>query len=160
MVGDTVLGTGTSVPNTYVRQRRLFALSLRLYTFSQVTLTVRMEGFGWSDAVTLPLPPSARHFDGGSPEPGTTVRHNTQSAETGAANRASPTDANPPQQLWRKRLGAGSRLWGGVAQGRAEKSHEKVHVELRDAEGGVLRVNAEVAFTASGLRQVCCCEWF
>lgn len=121
-------------------------------------MAVRMEGFGWSDAVTLPLPPPARHFDGGSPEPGTAARRDTQSAETGAANRASPADASPPRQLWRKRLAAGSRLWGGVvAPGRAEKSHEKVHVELRDAEGGVLRVNAEVAFTASGLRQVCCC---
>ncbi|CAM9268648.1 unnamed protein product, partial [Laminaria digitata] len=32
--------------------------------------------------------------------------------------------------------------------------HAKVHVGLRDKEGGVLRVNAEVAFSASGLRQV------
>ena len=123
---------------------------------SQVTLAVRMDGFEWSDAVTLPLRTAARHYDGGSHEPRAAARSNTQSAETGAANSASPTESNPVQQLWRKHLGSGSRMWGAVARGRSEKACEQVHVGLRDAEGGVLRVNAEVAFSASGLRQVCC----
>lgn len=139
------------------RQRQHFAWSLRLPS-SQVTLAVRVEGFGWSDAVTLPLPPPARNHDGGSPEPGTAARCDAQSTETSAANPASQRDAKPPQQLWLKHLGAGSRMWRRGAQGRAENANRKVHVGLRDAQGGELRVNAEVALTASGLRQVRCCK--
>lgn len=51
-------------------------------------------------------------------------------------------------------------MWRGAAQDRAGKANGKVHVELKDAQGGELRVNAEVALSASGLRQVCFCESF
>lgn len=126
-----------------------------------MTLAVDLEGFGWSDPVTLPARPPALEGEDEHHEPSTTP------SSSAADNARAPVGATPPavtltssqQQRWRKRLGGGGgwRSWGAAARGWAEGAPVNVGVRLKDSHGAVLCVNAEVVFSACGLRQVRVC---
>lgn len=84
------------------------------------------------------------------------------------ATKASPGQDKQQQrkrhlQRWRKHLRRSGRSeWRvcGVGARQAEKKPVNMELALRDRQGALLRVNAEVAFSACGLRRVRSCSFY
>lgn len=114
----------------------------------QVTLAIRLRGFGWSDAVALPFLATAFENDeGGGRESVTT--------------RPVSSRRHSQQPKGRERYGGNWRLRGAAARDRVEDRAVGVELKLTDSNGDMLRVHVEVKFSANGLRQVrveCCAD--
>lgn len=128
-------------------------------------MSIRLEGFQWSEAISLPvLLPSELGVNGSNDGPVVTktpASPTTNTIDEGRGETTSPaaTLARSQQQRWRKQVGRGWRLWGSSksARGRAKETLVNLDVALKpvDPEGmGVLHVKAEVSFSLGGLRQV------
>lgn len=209
----TTLGsTCAAVPSFCSTELKRF--SSRFFFVLQVTMSLCLEGFGWSEEFVLPLPPppppSPLLSPLSAPTPGEekggelsfSGRPNKPKVESGAdtdaeiaaavgeggAMMTNATSMKPPapapslsawaasqRQRWRKRLGRGRGR--GAVGGRSEERQDQreapavsivVEVGLNGAQhdpeaglgrGGLLRVNAEVAFSACGRREVRVVVW-
>lgn len=114
-------------------------------------MAVHLDGFDWSDPVPLPSPLAPDNVD----EEGEATIAAIPVPAGAASSASTPTESQ--QQRWRKRLGGG-RGGGWSVTGRrvGEAAAINVEVELKDSrdEGSSLIVNAEIAFSACGLRKV------
>lgn len=112
-------------------------------------MAIRVPGFEWSNAVVLPL---SSNVDGDEEDDWmmtSSAMHDGSEAWTGGA-RSTSTAQKSRGQPWRERI-------EGATQRRSEAVPFVLQVALKNSEGATLRVNAEVTFLASELRQVCVC---
>lgn len=112
-------------------------------------MAIRVPGFEWSNAVAVPLP---SNVDGDEEDD---LLMSSSAMRIGGEDwtgrdRSTSTAQKSRGQPWLERI-------EGATQRRSDAVPYIVQVALKNSEGVTLRVNVEVTFFNSELRQVCVC---